>query len=209
MMPMKSYVFYNYERAICGKSKIMYRGKWYLLLYACEDYVIIKLRGKYTKIDKYDVEDCTYHNTVVDEKDKCVRQRTGSELKAVIREGEAIIACGYDVDEIEACKQGLELYKSVNLNVLFLSGMLVKYSLKSDDELLYKRFNKFVSMISELPLGDTRRGINICMIESFEPMFYSCINEILEKYAIYTDRDAIRCLSFKFIIDLLYIIEGD
>lgn len=206
-------IFYDPKRVIFGKSEIMYKGKWYLVLYANSDYVIIRLRGKYVKIDKYDVEDCEYNSTFrrYDEKGKLVevRRRTNSELQEAIREGEMNIAYNYDVDEIDACKQDMELYKSVNFKILFLSGMLTKLHLTSDNTDLYERFNKFVSMIAILPMGDTRRGINICMVDCFEPMYFSSINEILDKYAIYTDRDAIRCLTFKFVIDLLYILEDE
>lgn len=202
-------IFYDHTRAIHGKSEIMYRGKWYLLLYACADYVIIRLRNKYTKIDKFDVEDCTYHNTILDEKEQVIRLRNRAELMDVIREGEMVIANNYDIDEIEACKQDMELYKSVNFKMFFLSGMLTRFKLQSDNVELNERFKSFVLEISKLPIGCNRRGINIILVDNFEPRHYSMINMLLNKYNIKTDADAIRCLSYRFIIDLLYIVEGD
>lgn len=206
---MHMIVFYDYKRVIFGKSQIMYKGKWYLVLYACEEYVIIRLRNKYVKLNKYDVEDCTYHNTIIDAKDETIRLRNYSELQEVIREGEMVIARDYDIDEIEACKQDMELYKSDNFKLFFLSGMLTRINLYSDNEELNRRFTSFVIAISNLPIGCNRRGINIIVVDSFESRYYSMINMLLNKYSITTDADAIRCLSYRFIIDLLYIIEGD
>lgn len=201
-------IFYDYKRAICGESKIMYRGKWYLLLDATEEYVIIRCRNKYVKIDKYDVEDCTYHN-VIYEKNGMPRLANARELAEIRRSAEFNITTNYDVDEILACKQDMELHKSKNFKLFFLSGMLTRFTFNSNNTELYNMFDKFMKRVSALPLGDNRHGINMAMVDIIPPVYYSTMNALFNKFNIFTDSDAIRCLSYNFVINLLYIIEGE
>lgn len=202
-----AYVFYDINRVVFGKSKIMYRRKWYLLLYATQDYVIIRLRNKYTKLDKYDVEDCTYNNTVIDEHDGCIRMRTRAEMLEVIREGQDVLATQYDLDAIEACKQDMELYYSKELTLFFLSGMLTNVKATNGNTEAEQRFRQFVVGVSRLGNSTQRKGINKLITRCFDKD-YSTINFIMRKHGIMCDSDSMLCLQYKFVMDLLYVIEG-
>lgn len=201
------YVFYDYDKVVFGKSKIMYRGKWYLLLYANEDFVIIKLRNQYTKIDKYDVEDCMYHNTIIDERDGCMRLRNRIEMTDVINEGQYVIDTQYDRDAIEACKQDMEVYYSKTLTLFFLSGMLARVKPIGDNDEMAERFGQFVYGVSKLKDSNMRKGINRLVANCFDGN-YSMINVIMRKHGIKCDSDAMLCLGYRFVMDLLYVIEG-
>lgn len=203
------YVFYDCSNIIAGKSTIMYKGKWYVVLYACTAYVIVKIRNKYTKIDRYDVEDCEYNNFVYDDGGN-IRKCNNTELLGLIRDGEYVISTNYDADEIEACKEDMELYKSTNFKLFFLSGMLAKMEINSGNEELFESFKSFIFGLTKIV--DNRKNritINRCVVNSFKPKYYSLINALLVKYGIICDTDSFKCLSYQFIIELLHIIESE
>ena len=79
------YIFYNNDKIIVGISKVMYREKWYTVLYKSSeiDYLIIKYKGEYVKIDKSDVDDCSYNNITTD-KDGNIVLMKGEQLSNLI-----------------------------------------------------------------------------------------------------------------------------
>lgn len=202
-----NYIFYDYKKVIVGLSEIMYHGKWYLCLYACESYVIIYYRNNYVKLDKYEVEDCEYNITVYDDDGSC-RVANNSELMQMIEDGKYALM-DYDMDAVEACKSDMELIRTNDLKLYFLSGTLTKVTNNSDNEELQTKFHNIVTRVSELPMGEDRRGLNIIFIDNLKPNSLKLINIVLRKYRINTDNEAIRCLDYRFIMDLVAILEGE
>lgn len=200
-------ICYDLKRIIVGISEVLYRCKWYTILYAEETYVIIQYANRYTKLMSYEIEDTEYNTIVETETD--IILPTSKDIEKFKRDGEYVIRTYYDIDSIEACKRDMELIKTNNLKLYFTSGMLTMVEPNSNNLEICSIFKSVVKGLLNIPLGDNRRGINIVMVDNMQTTMFNSFNSLLDKYDITTDNDAIKCLNYKFILELSYMLEGE
>lgn len=201
-----AHVFYNNRNVVVGKSQIMYNGKWYVVLYKTdvEDYLIIKYKGEYIKVYKFDVEDCKYNNTTLDNHD-CLVLMKGQQLMELIEQGKQYIIQNYNIYQIYALVYDYKIYESKHIILYFDNQQKIinHVILDENGEWLINLINKFLSI--RISVG--RRNINKVIINEFHSSLYSTINEILYNCGIYKDNDNYKFKNYDVIIPFVELIE--
>lgn len=208
----KKVIFYDNERLIVGISEIMYKSKWYVVLFKSDiqSFVVIRKCNKYLRLNQYDIEDAKYNDTI--EKDNVIILMSESEILRLKESGRHRLKYEYDIHQIYAVAHDMKLEYSKIFSLFFKDKKLVTISPLSSDEysnIYSKWFIKLLGEFEKLYCYNNRCCINKIMIQYFPSELYAPFNEFLLYNHIHSDYDIAKViLNYSFVMGLIALLDS-